>query len=162
MRSPPLGDGFWQTLHEPSTNRSGSRCFSSIRVARAHGHHARPVDGVGMRDQTRHFEHLRISLGASAIKCWWLPRNPLTCYSLSLISRDAVLSAMQAGLTTRCLTFREIFVCTPTSLLHAMAFVGTRRPTDTSIQMPLAAYQHLMAEALPLGAFDRRSLKAAD
>ena len=25
--------------------------------------------------------------------------------------------------------------------------VGTRRPTDTSIQMPLAAYQHLTAEA---------------
>ena len=24
---------------------------------------------------------------------------------------------------------------------------GVRRPTDTSIQMPLAAYQHLMAEA---------------
>ena len=28
-----------------------------------------------------------------------------------------------------------------------MAFVGTHRPTDTNIQMPLAAYQHLMAEA---------------
>ena len=38
-------------------------------------------------------------------------------------------------------------VCTLTPLLDAMAFAGTRRPTDTSIQMPLAAYQHLMAEA---------------
>ena len=27
-------------------------------------------------------------LGASAIKCWWLPRNLLACYSLSLISED--------------------------------------------------------------------------
>ena len=26
--------------------------------------------------------------GASAIKCWWLPRKLLACYSLSLISRD--------------------------------------------------------------------------
>ena len=57
---------------------------------------------------------------------------------------------MQAGLTTRCLTFKNIFVGTPTSLLDAMAFDGTRRQTDTSIQMPLAAYQHLMAEA-PVG-----------
>ena len=54
---------------------------------------------------------------------------------------------MPAGLATRCLTFRDIFVGTPTSSLYAMAFVGTRRPTDTSIQMPLAAYQHLTAEA---------------
>ena len=54
---------------------------------------------------------------------------------------------LQAGLTTRCLTFRDIFVCTPMSSLGAMAFAGPRRPTDTSIQMPLAAYQHLMAEA---------------
>ena len=37
------------------------------------------------------------------------------------ISRDAVLSAMRAGLTTRCLTFRDTFVCTPTSLIR-MAF----------------------------------------
>ena len=39
---------------------------------------------------------------------------------------------MQAGLTTRRLTLREIFVCTPTSLSQvliepdAMAFAGTR------------------------------------
>ena len=37
--------------------------------------------------------------------------------ALSLISRDAVLSAMLARLTTRWLTFRDIFVCTPMSLL---------------------------------------------
>ena len=67
-----------------------------------------------------------------AIKCWCLPHNPLVCWSLSLISRDVVLSAMRAGLTTRCLTFRYTFVCTPTSLL--MAFADTGRPADTSIQ----------------------------
>ena len=62
--------------------------------------------------------------GASASKCWWLPRNPFSCScscscscsSLSLISRDAVLSTMPAGLTTRCLTFKDVFVCTPTYL----------------------------------------------
>ena len=74
------------------------------------------------------------NFGASAIKCWWLPRNPLVCYSLSLISGDAVLSAMRAGLTTRCLTFRHTFVCTPTSLLMAFADTGRRS-------------KHLMAEA---------------
>ena len=57
------------------------------------------------------------STGASAIKCWWLMRNLFACYSLSMISRDAVLSAMLAGLTTWCLTFRDIFVCTPTSFI---------------------------------------------
>ena len=41
------------------------------------------------------------STGASAIKCWWLMRNLFGCYSLSMISRDAVLSAMLAGLTRR-------------------------------------------------------------
>ena len=51
---------------------------------------------------------------------------------LSLISGDAVLSAMRAGLTTRSLTFRHTFVCTPTSLL--MAFADTGRPADISIQ----------------------------
>ena len=52
--------------------------------------------------------------------------------------------AMQAGLTTRRLTLREIFVCTPTSLSiliepDAMAFAGTRRPATTVVEMPLAA-----------------------
>ena len=61
-----------------------------------------------------------------------VPRNPLVCQSLSLISRDAVLSAMRAGLTTRCLTFRDTFVYTPTSSL--MAFADTGSPADTSIQ----------------------------
>ena len=32
-------------------------------------------------------------------------------------SRDAVLSAMQAGLTTRCLTFKDISMYTPMSLI---------------------------------------------
>ena len=84
------------------------------------------------RRRCRRFE-FPVLCGASAIKCWWLPRNPLVCWSLSLISRDAVLWAMRAGLTTRCLTFRDTFVCTPTSLL--MAFADTGRPTDTSIQI---------------------------
>ena len=39
---------------------------------------------------------------------------------------------MPAELTTRCLTFRDIFVCAPTSLF--MAFADTGRPTDTRIQ----------------------------
>ena len=65
------------------------------------------------------------------------PRNPLASWSLSLISRDAVLSAMPVGLTTRSLTFRDVSVCTPTSLLMAMAFADTPGPTDTSIQIPL-------------------------
>ena len=46
---------------------------------------------------------------ADSCRACGLPRNPLVCYSLSLILRDAVLSAMPAGLTTRCLTFRDIF-----------------------------------------------------
>ena len=41
---------------------------------------------------------------------------------------------MQAGLTTPDLMFRDIFVCPPTSLLDAMVFADTLRPTDTSIQ----------------------------
>ena len=39
---------------------------------------------------------------------------------------------MPADLATRCLTFRDIFVCAQTSLF--MAFADTGRPTDTSIQ----------------------------
>ena len=51
---------------------------------------------------------------------------------------------MQAGLTTRRLTLREIFVCTPTSLSiliepDAMAFAGTRRSATAVVEMPLAA-----------------------
>ena len=59
--------------------------------------------------------------------------------------RETRTPAMQAGLTTRRLTLREIFVCTPTSLsillgYNTTPFAGTRRPApDTSIQMPLAA-----------------------
>ena len=30
---------------------------------------------------------LHFDTGASEIKCWWPPRNPLTCSSLSLISK---------------------------------------------------------------------------
>ena len=65
------------------------------------------------------------------------PRNPLASWSLSLISRDAVLSAMPVGLTTRFLTFRGIFVCTPTFSLIAMAFADTPGPANTSIQILL-------------------------
>ena len=59
--------------------------------------------------------------------------------------RETRTPPMQAGLTTRRLTLREIFVCMPTSLSilieqDAMLFADTRRPaTDTSIQMRLAA-----------------------
>ena len=53
--------------------------------------------------------------------------------------------AMQAGLTTRRLTLREVFVCTWTSVsilieYGGYAFGGARREaTDASFQMPLAA-----------------------
>ncbi len=53
--------------------------------------------------------------------------------------------AMQAGLTTRRLTLREVFVCTRTSAsilieYDVITFGGARRQaTDTSIQMPVAA-----------------------
>ena len=74
------------------------------------------------------------------------PRAPnLISLRSSLISEDAVLSAMPAGLTTWCLTFRDIFVARRHPYWNAMASHG--RLTDTSIQMPLAAYQHLMVEA---------------
>ena len=58
--------------------------------------------------------------------------------------RETRTPAMQAGLTTRRLTLREIFVCTPTSLSiliepDAMAFAGTRRPATAVVEMPLAA-----------------------
>jgi len=52
---------------------------------------------------------------------------------------------MQAGLTTRRLTLREVFVCTRTSAsllieYDVITFGGARRQaTDTSIQMPVAA-----------------------
>ena len=58
--------------------------------------------------------------------------------------RETRTPAMQAGLTTRRLTLREIFVCTPTSLSiliepDAMAFAGTRRPATAVVEMRLAA-----------------------
>ena len=59
--------------------------------------------------------------------------------------REIRTPAMQAGLTTRRLTLREIFVCARTSVstlieYDVIAFGGTRtQATDTSIQMPLAA-----------------------
>ena len=52
---------------------------------------------------------------------------------------------MQAGLVKRRLTFREIFVCTWTSVsilieCGVFAFGGARREaTDASFQIPLAA-----------------------
>ena len=78
------------------------------------------------------------------------PRNPLASWSLSLISRDAVLSAMPVGLTTRFLTFRGIFVCTPThpgQLTLAFKYFYRddqerpgldRRAHDQAFQLPLA------------------------
>ena len=47
-------------------------------------------------------------------------------------------------------------MCTPTSLIRRdVVRRHTRRPTNTSIQMPLAAYQHLMAEAPVLVEIER-------
>jgi len=59
--------------------------------------------------------------------------------------RETRTPAMQAGLATWRLTFREIFVCKPTSLsilidYDVMVFAGARRQaTDTCFRMPLAA-----------------------
>ncbi len=59
--------------------------------------------------------------------------------------REIRTPAMQAGLFTRRLTLREIFVCARTSVsilieYDVIAFGGARtQATDTSIQMPLAA-----------------------
>ena len=57
--------------------------------------------------------------------------------------RETRTPAMQAGLTTRRLTLREVFVCTLTLLLMeivTMAFRGSRtRATDTNVRTALAA-----------------------
>jgi len=56
--------------------------------------------------------------------------------------RETRTPAMQAGLATRRLTFREVFVCTLTSLIEKVtkAFRGARtRAADTDVQMALAA-----------------------
>ena len=55
---------------------------------------------------------------------------------------------MRAGLTTRCLTFRDTFVCTPTSLL--MAFADTGRPADISIQARRSNAPQHVAEKKPV------------
>ena len=52
---------------------------------------------------------------------------------------------MRAGLTTRCLTFRDTFVCTPTSSLLLLAFADTGRPADIGIQIRRS--NTVMAEA---------------
>ena len=56
--------------------------------------------------------------------------------------RETRTPAMQAGLTTRRLTFREVFVCTCTSLIEqvTIAFRGARTgAADTDVQNALAA-----------------------
>jgi len=56
--------------------------------------------------------------------------------------RETRTPAMQAGLTTRRLTFREVFVCTLTLLIEnvTMAVRGSRRQAvDTNVQMAMAA-----------------------
>ena len=56
--------------------------------------------------------------------------------------RETRTPAMQAGLTTRRLTFREVFVCTCTSLIEqvTIAFRGARTgAADTDVQNDLAA-----------------------
>ena len=79
-------------------------------------------------------EHLEL------LRCYY---NFVRPHGALKFGREIRTPAMQAGLTTRRLTLKEIFVSTLTSLLlesDAMAFAGTRSPaTDTVIQMPLAA-----------------------
>ena len=57
--------------------------------------------------------------------------------------RETRTPAMQAGLATRRLTFREVFVCAKTSLLLAIdvmtVTVPSRPPTATFLDVPLAA-----------------------
>jgi hypothetical protein len=55
--------------------------------------------------------------------------------------REIRTPAMQAGLASRRLTFREVFVCSRASLLVTMITVAEQRrpPTATVFEMPLAA-----------------------
>ena len=46
------------------------------------------------------------------------PRNPLASWSLSLISRDAVLSAMPVGLTTRVPVVDEVSLAKEETIPH--------------------------------------------
>ena len=76
------------------------------------------------------------------VRCYYNFARP---HGALKFGREIRTPAMQAGLATRRVTLREIFVCaqTPVSILIAydvIAFGGTRtQATATSIQMPLAA-----------------------
>jgi hypothetical protein len=79
-------------------------------------------------------EHLEL------LRCYY---NFVRPHRALRFGREIRTPAMQAGLTTRRLTFKEIFAATLMPLLSwsdALVFADSRRPaTDTVIQMPLAA-----------------------
>ena len=77
------------------------------------------------------------------VRCYYNFARP---HGALKFGREIRTPAMQAGLATRRVTLREIFVCvarTSVSILieyDVIAFGGTRtQATDTSIQIPLAA-----------------------
>ena len=84
------------------------------------------------RSKERLEEHLEL------LRCYY---NFVRPHGALKFGREIRTPAMQAGLTTRRLTFREIFASTLTPLLlQSEVFADSRRPaTDTVIQMPLAA-----------------------
>ena len=84
------------------------------------------------RSKERLEEHLEL------LRCYY---NFVRPHRALKFGREIRTPAMQAGLTTRRLTFREIFASMLTPLLsQSEVFADSRRPaTDTVIQMPLAA-----------------------
>jgi hypothetical protein len=76
------------------------------------------------------------------VRCYYNFARP---HGALKFGREIRTPAMQAGLATRRVTLREIFVCARTSVsiliaYDVIAFGGTRtQATATSIQMPLAA-----------------------
>ncbi len=84
------------------------------------------------RSQEKLEEHLEL------LRCYY---NFVRPHRALKFGREIRTPAMQTGLTTRRLTFREIFASTLTRLLpQSEVFAESRRPApDTVIQMPLAA-----------------------
>ena len=86
------------------------------------------------RSKEKRGEHLEL------VRCHY---NFVRPHGALKFGRETRTPAMQAGLTKRPLTLRDIFVCTPGSLsilieYGAIVIAGARRPA-TNVQMPLAA-----------------------
>jgi len=79
-------------------------------------------------------EHLEL------LRCYY---NFVRPHGALKFGRETRTPAMQAGLTTRRLTFREVFVCPPPSLLVSLGVltcaVPSRLPTASIVDELLAA-----------------------